>query len=183
MTYCYHYLYPYYYSYYYHYWLYCFIIITIFYFCYSHHYYCSQYYQCFFLLYLILFLIVHITMTFISVLRVTCMCPFLAIIVYFIIVIITTILFFSALPVIGRELSNWIRAAWSSPTHWLIWVYRRVSNIFIFILFFFGDYRWGVDVLFHIYHMTSFNYDANGARDVGLSCRCHLSNSQVICSV
>ena len=44
--------------------------------------------------YLILFLIVHITMTFVCVLRVTCMALFLAIIVYIIIVIITTILFF-----------------------------------------------------------------------------------------
>ena len=171
----------------------------------------------FILIYLVLFLIVHITMTFICVLRVTSMCltvfffPFfvndlhfirallihvknhfsLAIIVYIIIVIITTILFFSTLPVIGGEFSNWIRAAWSTPTHWLLWVSRRVSIIFIFIFIlfyffcklFFGDHRWGVDALFHIYHMTSFNYDAKGARDVGLSCRCHLSNSQIVSSV
>ena len=113
----------------------------------------------------------------------------LAIIVYIIIVIITTILFFSTLPVIGGEFSNWIRAAWSTPTHWLLWVSRRVSLIFIFILFyffcklFFGDHRWGVDALFHIYHMTSFNYDAKEARDVGLSCRCHLCNNQIVSSV
>ena len=62
----------------------------------------------------------------------------LAIIVYIIIVIITTILFFSTLPpVIGGKFSNWIRAAWSTPTHWLLWVSRRVSIIFIFILFYF----------------------------------------------
>ena len=61
---------------------------------------------------------------------------------------------------------------------------RRVSiiiiNFFYFILFcklLFGDHRWGVDALFHIYHMKSFNYDAKEARDVGFSCRCHLSNS------
>ena len=60
----------------------------------------------FILFYLILFLIVHITMTFVCVLRVTCMGLFLAIIVYIIIVIITTILFFSTLPVIGGEFSN-----------------------------------------------------------------------------
>ena len=89
----------------------------------------------------------------------------------------------------GEEFSNWIPAAWSTPTHWLIWVSLRVSIVFIFILFyffcklFFGDHRWGVDALFHIYHMTSFNYDAKGARDVGLSCRCHLSNSQIVSSV
>ena len=61
----------------------------------------------------------------------------LAIVVYIIIVIITTILFSSTLPVIGGEFSSWIRAAWSTPTHWLLWVSRRVSIIFIFILFYF----------------------------------------------
>ena len=106
----------------------------------------------------------------------------LAIIVYIIIVIITTILFFSTLPVIGGEFSNWIRAAWSTPTHRLLWRSRRVSISFYFFLFF-GDHRWGVDALFHIYHKISFNYDAMGARDVGLSCRCHLSNSQIVSSV
>ena len=78
--------------------------------------------------------------------------------------------------------SNWIRAAWSTPTHWLLWVSRRVSINFTFI-FILWCHHWGVDALFHIYHMTSFNYDAKGARDVGLSCRCHLSNSQIASSV
>ena len=137
-------------------------------------------------------------MTFVCVLRVTCMCDVyvsffpslflvndlhfilalvihvknnfsLAIIVYIIFAIITTILFWSAVPVIGGEYSKWIRAAWSTSTHWLLWVSRRVSIIFVifyFILFyffcklFFDDHRWGVDALFHIYYMTSFNYDA-----------------------
>ena len=115
----------------------------------------------------------------------------LAIVVYIIIVIITTILFSSTLPVIGGEFSSWIRAAWSTPTHWLLWVSRRVSIIFIFILsyfiffckLFFGDHRWGADALFHIYHIASFNYDAKGARDVGLFCRCHLKNSQIVSPV
>ena len=108
---------------------------------------------------------------------------------YIIIVIIATILILSSLPVIGGEFSKWIRSAWSTPTH-LLWVSRRVNIIFIFILFFFffcklfsGDHRWGVEPLFHIYHMKSFNYDAEGAKDVGLSCRCHLSNSQIVSSV
>ena len=144
----------------------------------------------FILFYLILFVIVHITMTFACVFRVTWMCLFIAIIVYIIIVIITTILFFSTLLVIGGECSNWIRAAWPTPNHWLLWVSRRVSIIFIYLFIylfifcklFFGDRRWGVDALFHIYHMISFNYDAKGARDVGLSCRSHLSNSQIIVS-
>ena len=145
------------------------------------------------LLYFIFVTVIIIILSIINViyfvLRVTCMGLFLAIIIYIIIVIITTILFFSTLPVIGGEFSNWIRAAWSTPTHWLLWVSRRVSIIFIFILFyffcklFFGDHRWGVDALFHIYHMASFNYDAKGTRDVGLSCRCHLSNSQIVSSV
>ena len=114
----------------------------------------------------------------------------LAIIVYIIIAIITTILFCSTLPVIGGEFSNWIRAAWSTPIHWLLWVSRRVSIIFIFISFFFFfcklffvDHRWGVDALFHIYQITSFNYDAKVAKNVGLSCRCHMSNSQIVSSV
>ena len=135
-------------------------------------------------------------MTFVCVLRVTCMCDVyvsffpsfflvndlhfilalvihvknnfsLAIIVYIIFAIITTILFLSTLPVIGGEFSKWIRAAWSTPTHWLLWVSRRVSIIFTFILlycFFFGklivgNHGWGIDVL-HIYYMTLFNYDA-----------------------
>ena len=103
--------------------------------------------------------------------------------------------FFSALPVIGGEFTKWIRAAWSTPTYWLFWVSRGVSIIlflFVFIFYFFffffcklffGDHRWGVGALFHIYHMKSFNYDAKEARDVGLSCRCHLSNSQIVSSV
>ena len=66
---------------------------------------------------------------------------------------------------------------------------RRVSIIFYFysitiiINFFcklyFGDRCWGVDALFHIYHMTSFNYDAKETKDVCRSCRCHLSSSQM----
>ena len=35
-----------------------------------------------------------------------------------------------------------------------------------------------IPVLMHFscYHMTSFNYDGKRARDVGNTCRCHLSN-------
>ena len=165
------------------------------------------------LFYLILFLLVHITTTFVCVLRVTCMCPLVyfspflvtdlnfiiallihvknhfsfAIIAYIIIVIITIILFFPTLSVIGGKFSNWIRAAWSTPTHWLRWISRRASIIIIIIIvickLFFGDHSWSADALFHIYHMTSFNYDAKEARDVGLSCRCHLDNSQIVSSV
>ena len=96
-----------------------------------------------------------------------------AITFYIIIVIITIILFFSKPPVIG--------VAWSSPTHWLLWVSRRVSiiviiitiNIIIIIIIiicklYFGDHRWDVDAVFHIYHMTSL---------------CHLRNSQITSSV
>ena len=103
----------------------------------------------FILICLILILIVHVTMTFVCVLRVVCMGLFLAIVVYIIIVIITTILFFSTLPVIGGEFSNWIRAAWSARTHWLLWVSRRVSINFTFI-FILWCHHWGVDALFHI---------------------------------
>ena len=135
-------------------------------------------------LYLILALLVHVKNHF-----------SLAIIFYIIIVIITTILFFWTIPVIGGEFSKWIWVAWSTPTHWLLWVSHRVSIIFIFILFIylfiylffckllFGDHCWGLDALFHIYHMTSFNNDVKGARNVGLSCRCHLNNSQIVSSV
>ena len=135
-----------------------------------------------------MFLIVHITMTFVCVLRVMYMCPFLAIIVYFIIVIITTILFFSTLTVIGGEFSNWIQVAWSTPTHWLIWVSRRVSIIFICILFFFVSYSLVTTVevlmpcfIFIIWHHLIMM--PREARDVGLSCRCHLSNSHIVFSV
>ena len=128
------------------------------------------------------------------------------IIFYIIIVNITIILFFSTVPVIGGKFSEWIGAACMvSPLppliHWLLWVSRRVDIIFIFICYliiiiiinfflsfffcklFLVDHHWGVDVPFHIYHMTYFNYDAKEARDVGLSCRCHQSNSQIISSV
>ena len=54
---------------------------------------------------------------------------------------------------------------------------------FFFCKLFFVDHHWGVDVLFHIYHITSFNYDAKVAKNVGLSCRCHMSNSQIVSSV
>ena len=60
-----------------------------------------------------------------------------ATIVYIFIVIITLILFFATLPVNGAEFSKWIRAAWSTPTHWLLWVSRRVSIIIIIICFLF----------------------------------------------
>ena len=122
----------------------------------------------FILFFLILFLLVHITMTFVCVWRV-CVPPFfvflfpflvndlhfilpwlihvknhfsLAIIVYIIIVIITGILFFSTLPVTGGELSNWIRAAWSTPTHWLLWVSRSVFLLVccLCFVFFFSGY-------------------------------------------
>ena len=46
----------------------------------------------------------------------------------------------------------------------------------------FRDDLWGVDALFYIYHMTSFNYNAKEARDVDLCCRCHLSDSQIVSS-
>ena len=117
------------------------------------------------------------------------MFPFLAIIGNIIIVIITTILFFSTLPFTGGQFSNWIRASWSKPAYWLIWVSRNEIIIFIFILFyffcklFFGDNRWRVDTIFHIYHMTSFNYDVKGARDAGLSCISNMRNSQIVSSV
>ena len=92
----------------------------------------------------------------------------LTLLIYFkhVIHVIITInfFFFSTLLVIGGEFSKSIRAAWSTPTHWLLWVSRRLSiTIIIFCLFcklFFGDHRWGVDALFQIYHMTSFNHDA-----------------------
>ena len=113
-----------------------------------------------------------------------------AIIVCIIIVIIMIRLFFSILLVIRGEFTKCIRAAWSIPTHWLFWVSRRVSIIFIFILFLllllpllFGDHRWGVDTLFLNYHMASLNYDAKAARDVVLSYKCHLSNNQIVSSV
>ena len=74
------------------------------------------------------------------------------------------------------------------PYHWLFWASRRLSIIlflydyYFFYKLFFGDHCWGVDALFHIYHMT-FNYGVNKARDVNLSCRCHLRNSQIVSSV
>ena len=32
-----------------------------------------------------------------------------------------------------------------------------------------------------VFHLTSFNYDGKEARDVGLTCRCHLSNLMTDC--
>ena len=90
--------------------------------------------------------------------------------------------FLLALAVIGEELCEWIRAACSTSTRWLLWVSRKV-NINLFIQFFFGDHRWGVDAFVYIYFITSFKYDDKEARYVGLSCRCHLSNSQMVSPV
>ena len=105
-------------------------------------------------------------------------------------VIITLIFFFfNTTSHWGRIQQMNLSSMVSAPTHWLLWVSHRVSIIINFFSFsfcklFFGDHSWGVDALFfHIYHMTSFNYDAKEARDVGLSCRCHLSNSQIVSSV
>ena len=36
---------------------------------------------------------------------------------------------------------------------------------------------------FNMYYLTSFNYGAKEAREVGLSCRCHLSDSQIASSL
>ena len=120
---------------------------------------------------------------------------FFIIITGIIIVIIIIITFLSVLVVIGREFSRWIRAAWSAPTNWLFWLSHKVNIKFVCCCFyiclillcvfklFFGDHNWGIDTLFYIYHMTSFNYDAKEERDVGLSCICHLSNSQILSSV
>ena len=44
------------------------------------------------------------------------------------------------------------------------------------------EHRRGVHVLFYIYKMASFNYDAKEGRDAGVPCRCHLSNSQRVSS-
>ena len=105
------------------------------------------------------------------------------IIVYIIIFIITIILFFSTLPAIGREFSKWIWEAWSAPTHWLLRVSRRVLFLFLFNYYHYCYYFFVRIKIITIYHMTSFNCDANEARDVDLCCRCHLSNSQIVSSV
>ena len=128
----------------------------------SHHYYFFSiiYVIHFVLFHFILFFYCSCYYDFCLLVCVTCMCPLVnyffslvndlhfrvallihvknhfsfVIIVYIIIVIITIILFFSALLVIGGEFSKWIRAAWSTPTHWLLWVSRRVS-CFFFLFF------------------------------------------------
>ena len=93
--------------------------------------------------------------------------------------------FLSRLLVIGGEFNEWIWAAWSTPTHWLLWVSRRVT---IFFFFFFGSYSLvtTVEVLtpsfkFIIWHHLTMM--PSRQRDVGLSCRCHLSNSHTVSSV
>ena len=95
-------------------------------------------------------------------------------------IIIVTIIFM--LLVIEGEFSTWIRAVWSTPTHWLLEVSRRINMKHFFCNLLFRDHLWGADALFYIYHMTSFNYNAKEARDVDLSCRCHLSDSQIVSS-
>ena len=89
----------------------------------------------FILIYLILFLIVHITMSFVCVLRVVmCMGLFLAIIVYIIIVIITTILIFF------NTTSHWGRIQQLNSSG-MIYPYPLItlgkSQGIIFILFYF----------------------------------------------
>ena len=101
---------------------------------------------------------------------------------YIIIFIITFILFLSTLLLIGGEFTELIRAAWSTPTHWLLWVSRKVNinHFFLQVILWWPPLQcWHC----YIYHMTSFNYDAMEPRDVGLSCGCHLSDSQVVSSV
>ena len=68
-----------------------------------------------------------------------------------------------------------------SELYW--WALKEWNNCWTAVYRWTADYRWGVDTFFHICHMTSFNYDAKEARDLGLSCRCHLSNSQIVSSV
>ena len=120
LTYCCHYLYPYSSYYYYRYWFYCFIIITIFYFCYSHHYYCSQYYQC------CLFRVAcDMYGSLFSHYRLYHHCHHYNHFIFF------------------NNTSHWGRiqqlnsSGMVYPSHWLLWVSRRVSIIFIFIIIIF----------------------------------------------
>ena len=155
-----YYYYCYYYYYYHHYYYYCFyyfiIIITIFYY-YSHHYYCSQYYQCCLFYFISFYFLLFILLWLLSVYCVRRVCvlsyifpTFLVNDLHFIISLLIHFSFchycfyhhcnhhnhliFSTISVIGGEFSKWIRAAWSTPTHWLLWVSLRVSIIFIFII-------------------------------------------------
>ena len=70
---------------------------------------------------------------------------------------------------------------------WKFFHFERSSYRWIVLFqqykYIFGDLRWGVHALFHIYHMTSLTYDAREARDVSLTCKCHLSDSQIVSSV
>ena len=77
--------------------------------------------------------------------------------------------------------------------HWLFWASRRiiikflVINVFFPVLYIhhliFGNHRWAMDALFYSYSMIPFNYDDKEARHLELSCRCHLSNTQIVSSV
>ena len=113
---------------------------------------------------------------------------FFIIIISIIIVIIIFMLYLSTLLVTGGEFIELIRAAWSTPTNWLFWGNCRVSiklSLLLLLLFhklYLGDHCRRVDVHFYIYHMASFNYNSKEARDVDLSCWCHLSDSRIVSS-
>ena len=69
---------------------------------------------------------------------------------------------FSSLSFLWGEFRKWTQAAWFILTHWLFWVSCRVGIKFFFnclivlyyLKLFFGDHRWGVDLLIYIYHVS-----------------------------
>ena len=186
------------------------ITITILYCYYSHHYYCSQYYQCYLFYFISFYFLLFILLWLLFVCCVWRVCvplffsfPFSCIWFTFYTRIAYTCeesFFFSHYCLYHHCHHHNHFIFFNTTSHWgriqqmnssdMVYPYPlitlgklKVSIIFIYFFFcklFFGDHRWGVGALFHIYHLTSFNYDAKGARDGGLSCRCHLSNSQIV---
>ena len=80
------------------------------------------------------------------------------------------------------EFSKWIRAACSTPTQWLLWVSCRVNIIIIFSLNY--SLVTTIEVFMPSFvFITSINYYTKKTKDVSLSCRYHLSNSQIVSPV
>ena len=196
LTYCYQYSYSYSSHYYYHYYFYYFIIIVTISFCYhSHHYYCSQYYQCYLFYFISFYSLLFILLWLLSVCWVWRVyfpsSPRNFLLMIYILhsrcLYMSRIIFLLSLLFISTLASSQSFYLFLNTTsHW-----RRIQQmkssgivyIYTYCNLFFGEHRRGVDHLFHIYHMASFNYDAKMPMDVGLCCRCHLSNSQLLSSV
>ena len=97
------------------------------------------------------------------------------------------LLFHLFIPPLGENSKHWVWEACFTPTfccmvkwfklsihHFVLYVKSNLLLLSVFKLSLASTI--GDDTNVVAFHFTSINYNSKGARDVGLTCRCHLSN-------